>query len=78
VKWPAMDSKELEVFEENLDIITRTSLIGNVERMIETMTRLGYIYIKIIRKERFGETQANIREPRERDNLICVIIICFY
>jgi len=39
-----MDSKELEVFEENLDMMTRTSLIGNVERKIETITRLGYIW----------------------------------
>jgi hypothetical protein len=59
IKWPASNAeKEYNQFDNDLDKILETTLIGNVERKIQTFTRLIYA----VGKERFG----TIKEGREK------------
>jgi hypothetical protein len=61
IKWPASNAeKQYNQFDNDFDKILETTLIGNVERKIQTYTRLIYAVVK----ESFGKEKP---EPSRRE-----------
>jgi hypothetical protein len=57
VKWPTSDDKQWEAFDDDLDKILESMLIGEAERKINTLTTMVYT----IGKERFGTMEKGTR-----------------